>query len=183
MPIDKDLEQALEALARSEGKSTKDLVRELVRERIGRGPEPEPEAKSMVHVGTGDASGARRAERAEAIERHHAEEFPGSPVVRYRRDPYAETPAEAQERWLEEEAELPDGVHGIGGQSAGGIFGDAPVATSIYDPMAMARSEGRVGQMVNVRMLQVLDRMERRLEAAETRELPSGQARKRLRGR
>jgi hypothetical protein len=122
--------------------------------------------------------------RRKAIERHQQREFPGSPVVRYDRDPYGESPAEAQERWYEEEAALLDGVHGLGGQTAGGIFGGSPIATSVYDPEAMARADSRVAQLANVKLLDVLDRIERRLPPADEprRELPST-AHRRLRGR
>lgn len=54
-----------------------------------------------------------------------------------------ESPADAQERWYREEEELVDGVHGWGGQSAGGIFGDGAIATEEYDPMAEQRAERR----------------------------------------
>lgn len=193
MPIDKDLEAALEALSRSEGKSTKELLGELLRDRIADRAGGEPAAErgryggAIVRAGTGDASGAYREERDEALARHAAQEFPGSPVVRYRGDHRGETAEEARERWLEEEAELLDGVHGPGGQSAGGIFGDAPIATSLHDPAAMTRSEGRVSQLANVKLLQVLDRMDRRMERLEgaddeRRALPGGRPR-RLRGR
>lgn len=188
MPIDKDLETALEALSRSEGKSTKELLGEMLRERIAdRAGADKPPERAIVRAGTGDASGAYRERRDEALARHSAQEFPGSPVVRYRGDHRGETAQEAEERWLEEEAELLDGVHGLGGQSAGGIFGDGPIATSLHDPAAMTRSEGRVSQLANVKLVQVLDRLDRRLDRLEggdddRRALPGTRPR-RLRGR
>ena len=165
MPVDKDLLEALEALARSEGKSGTEVLKELisdkVRSKLGREEEPEP--ARLARVDTGDASGARR----KAIERHHAQEFPGSPVVRYQKDPYNETAAEARERWLEEETELDDGVHGLGGQTAGGIFGDGAIATDTYDPMAMSRAERRAETSATARLANILERIEQRMGGGE----------------
>jgi hypothetical protein len=50
-----------------------------------------------------------------------------------------ETPEEAERRWTEQEMDDPDGVF-AGGASAGGIFGDGPIATSSYDPSARLRT-------------------------------------------
>lgn len=85
---------------------------------------------------SGDASAPVR--RTTAITRRSREsiEF-GSPVHGEFDDD--ESPEEARERWLHQEHELPDGVHGLGGQTAGGIFGDGPIATEVYDPGSMAR--------------------------------------------
>src|SRR5258706_5224616 len=107
----------LQELARIEGKTVDEVKRELLRERLLRGKggsaeparpaRPAPPAPLARASGLGDASGAAMARsREEAIQRHHAQEYAGSPVVRYDRDPYNETPEEAQERWYEEEASL-----------------------------------------------------------------------------
>jgi hypothetical protein len=176
MAIDKDLEQALEALARREGKSGSELLGELLG---GRAKEAVAEKAPLARSGPDD----RELGRAEAIERHHANDFPGTPVVRYREDPYGETAEEAKERWLAEEAELIDGVHGLGGQSAGGIFGDAAVATSIYDPGAEHRALSQAGHAGSLRLARVLERIEQRLDAAEpARALPGGKRRQLGRG-
>lgn len=63
------------------------------------------------------------------------------------------TDAEVAERWLEEEADLADGVHGIGGQTAGGIFGDHPIATPVYDPSSIQRGEVRAERRVTIEVL------------------------------
>jgi len=169
MAVDKDLLEALEAIARSEGKSGTEVLKELlgdkVRDKLRQEPAP------LARVSTGDASGARR----DAIERHNAQEFPGSPVVRYKKDPYSETAAEAQERWIEEETELDDGVLGLGGQTAGGIFGDGAIATDKYDPMAMSRAERRAETSATSRLANILERIEQRMGGSEPpRRLPGG---------
>ena len=130
-----DLDQVFEALARAEGRDVNELKAELLRDRL------------QQHSGAADAPSraparplARTGDRA--LARDQRVEFPGTPVVRSRRDD-EETAAEAQERWYEEEQELADGVHGWGGQSAGGIFGDGAIATEEYDPMAEQRAEKR----------------------------------------
>lgn len=180
-----DFDTALEAIARLEGKSVATVKAEMLRSRIGAPPPPveEPRTHVLAKRQMGDASGVDLAQmRSEAVERHNRREAPGSPVVRYEQDPYSETPEQAMERWLEEEAELPDGVHGLGGQTAGGIFGNGPIATSIYDPEAHARGDARVGQMATVKMLGLLDRLTQRLDAADAARgaLPGPAARRRL---
>jgi len=177
MPIDKDLEAALEALGRREGKDGNEVLRDLLGEKVRAAAGAAPPRAALSRTDTGDAS---RPSRAEAIARHHEKEFPGSPVVRYGGDPYNETPEEAQERWLTEEAELDDGVHGLGGQTAGGIFGDGAISTAIYDPGAMGRADARAGQHAVARIMSLADRFERRLEQMERGargELPGGQTR------
>ena len=68
-------------------------------------------------------------------------------------DRYAgESPEEAQERWYASEAELHDGVHGFGGQTAGGIFGDGPIATEVYDPNATHRATARAASHIQTRV-------------------------------
>ncbi len=181
MAQDDDFEQALEALARVEGKTVAELKHEMLRERVMGARQKDP-APAAIVPSTGDASAPLARVRRDAIDRHQRQEYPGSPVVRYGRDPYGETAEEAQERWLEEEAMLPDGVHGLGGQSAGGIFGGGAIATSIYDPEAMGRADSRAGQLVNAKLLQVIERLERRLPPAEDERpsLPRGSERRRL---
>lgn len=182
MSASDDFETAVRALAKMSGKTPDQIKLEMLRAHmIGGGASEEAPATALARApGSGDASGASLARsRADAIEQHNAESFPGSPVVRYKRDPYRETPSEAMERWLEEETELPDGVHGLGGTTAGGIFGEAPISTSIYDPQAMGRAESRAGQAVNIRIARVLDKLEQRLDAAMPKSL-SGRGTKRL---
>lgn len=175
-----DFEDALRAIAKVKGISIAELKKEMLDKAIGLGgSEPAPSRRehstALTRPSFGDASGASRARsREEAIQKHHAQEFPGSPVVRYRDD--HESPEEAQERWYEEEAELPDGVHGLGGSTAGGIFGDAPIATNIYDPGAHSRGDERAGQLANVKVLGLLERLERRMDASDAARgaLPAG---------
>jgi hypothetical protein len=171
-------EQAIKELAEIEGRSVEDVKRELLRAKLGLSSSPPPERTPTAlarRPGSGDASGADLARvRAEAVQRHQSQEFPGSPVVRYRGDHRDESPEEAQERWFQEESELVDGVHGLGGQSAGGIFGGGAIATSIYDPEAEGRADAKTGQMANIKMLGLIERLEARLTASEAaRELPA----------
>lgn len=94
--------------------------------------------------------------------------------------------ADAAEQWLEEEADLIDGVHGFGGQSAGGIFGDAPIATSVYDPQSVQRAEQRATGRMQVKTIELLASMQRQLEEnnAEMRRLRAAEEeRKQLPGR
>lgn len=173
-------EQAIKELAEIEGRSVEDVKRELLRAKLGLSSSPPPDRAPTAlarRPGSGDASGADLARvRAEAVQRHQSQEFPGSPVVRYRGDHRNESPEEAQERWFKEESELVDGVHGLGGQSAGGIFGGSAIATSIYDPEAEGRADAKTGQMANIKMLGLIERLEARLTASEAaRELPAPQ--------
>jgi len=72
----------------------------------------------------------------------HEIDFPHSPMEQrgIRSVDYGdETPEEAEERWIEQEMEDPDGVF-AGGATGGGIFGDAPIATRTYDPGARRRT-------------------------------------------
>jgi hypothetical protein len=190
MSASDDFEQALQALARIKGTTVEALKQQMLEREMGVGsttPTPTRRAeRGIERLDSGDASGASLARvRAEAIERHHAKEFPGSPVVRYRGDHQNETPEEAKERWYEEEADLVDGVHGLGGQSAGGIFGSSPIATSIYDPEAEGRADAKTGQMANIKMLGLIERLEARLTASErpTGILPPGTDPRRRLGR
>lgn len=174
MAFSAEEEKAIRELAEMEGRSVEDVKREMLRAKLGLSGSPAREQVSVSlsrrSPGSGDASGASLARtRTEAVQAHHSQEFSGSPVVRYDGDPYSETPEQAAERWLEEEAELADGVHGIGGQSAGGIFGGGAIATSIYDPEAMGRGDARVGQMASVKMLGLVERLTQRLDESEAR--------------
>lgn len=184
MPPKDDFDTAIEAIARLQGKSVDDVKAEMLRSALGSPAPAPPETRTHVLARRemGDASGSDLSRmRSEAVQRHHSQEAPGSPVVRYERDPYGETAEQAAERWLEEEAELVDGVHGLGGSTAGGIFGSGPIATNVYDPEAHARGDARIGQMANVKLLGVLDRLAARLDASEPARgaLPPG-ARRRL---
>jgi hypothetical protein len=154
----------------------------MLKDRLG-GKREAPQSSALTRSELGDASGAIRRSRSEAIASHNAEEFPGTPVVRHRYDHGNETAEEARERWEEEETELIDGVHGLGGQSAGGIFGDGAISTSVYDPMAHNRADGRLSQQANIRTMRVLERLEGRLDQIEGRRperLGPGDAGKRL---
>ena len=133
-----DLDAAFEALARSEGKTVEELKRELLRDRL-RGAAPAPRVTRAL----------ARSETAITRERRESEEF-GSPVVRSRRDA-GESPEEARERWLAEEADLPDGVHGIGGSTGGGICGGGPIATPTYDPEAHHRGSRHTVSELQIR--------------------------------
>ena len=191
-----EFETALAAIAKMEGKSIDQVKLEMLKDRLGGGSkreEPrvheaafEPRGAALTRSELGDASGAIRRVRSEAIATHNAQEFPGTPVVRHRYDHGNETAEEARERWEEEETELIDGVHGLGGQSAGGIFGDGAVATSMYDPMAHNRADGRLSQQANIRTMRVLERMENRLDQLEGRRVerlgPGGSSKKLTRG-
>jgi hypothetical protein len=173
-------EQAIRELAEIEGRSVEDVKREMLRAKLGLSGAPAQDRTPTAlarRPGSGDASGADLARvRQEAVQRHQSQEFPGSPVVRYRGDHRDESPEEAQERWYEEEAELLDGVHGLGGSTAGGIFGGGPIATNIYDPEAMGRADGRIAQTASIKMLGLVERLEARLTASEAaRELPAPQ--------
>jgi hypothetical protein len=140
------LEEAWEALAEAEGMTVEELQASLLRDRMrshlgARQHETPalPPAPTRALAGHSHPLPARFRQEPPEVE------FPGNavgPVRPGRRDDY-ESAAEAEDRWLREEAALEDGVHGFGGQTAGGIFGDAPIATSVYDPQAMQRSEGR----------------------------------------
>ena len=178
MALSDEEERAIRELAEIEGRSVEDIKREMLRARLGLSGSPPPATQTLVRSpGIGDASGAALARsREEAVQRHHAQEFPGSPVVRYGGHEN-ETPDQAQERWLAEEAELMDGVHGLGGSTAGGIFGDGPIATNIYDPGSMSRGDARVGQMANIKLLGLVERLEARLGPADppAGQLPPGQ--------
>ncbi len=161
-----DFEAALQAIAKVRGISLAELKKEMLEKAMGLGgaePSRAPR-RELARVSSGDASGAALS-RSEALQAHRAQEFPGSPVVRYRDED--ETPEEAQDRWYEEEAELLDGVHGLGGSTAGGIFGDGAIATHIYDPGAMGRGDARIGQQANIKMLGLIERLEQRLNASE----------------
>ena len=181
--MSEDFDTVVNALARMRGVSPDEIKREMLEKAMGLGSSaPPPPARTEQRplarrASTGDASGVSLAQsRAEALERHAAEEFPGSPVVRYRDE--EETPAEARERWLEEEAELRDGVHGMGGSTAGGIFGEGPIATNIYDPASHARGDSRESMQVNAKILGVLDRLTQRLDARDApHELPGASRR------
>ncbi len=175
--MSEDFDTVVNALARMRGVSPDEIKKEMLEKAMGLGastpaPPARPERSLARRAGSGDASGVSLAQsRAEALERHAAEEFPGSPVVRYRDD--EESPAEARERWYDEEAELRDGVHGLGGSTAGGIFGDGPIATNIYDPGSHARGDSRENHQVNAKILGVLDRLVDRLDnGAAPRQLP-----------
>jgi len=136
-----DLDAAFEALARAEGKTVEELKRELLRNRLGGAAPAARPTQALARSGT-----------EMARERREREEF-GSPVVRSRRDT-EESPEDAEERWLAEEADLVDGVHGIGGSTGGGIFGGGPIATPVYDPEAHHRGSRHTASELQIRQTQ-----------------------------
>lgn len=97
-----------------------------------------------------------------------------------------ESPAEAYERWMDQEQEDPEGIYGPGGGSAGGIFGEGPVHMPDYDPAARRRTEAAQGGVAMARLSVVLEKLLDRVEALEgsggERQLGGGRH-KRLRGK
>lgn len=79
-----------------------------------------------------------------------------------------ETVEEARERWTQQEIEDPDGVLGMGGATAGGIFGDGAIATDRYDPAARGRAAPIVGAKTQLATLEVLRELQ--AELRESRE-------------
>jgi hypothetical protein len=79
-----------------------------------------------------------------------------------------ESKREAYTRWLEQEQADPEGIYGPGGATAGGIFGNAPIAMPDYDPSAHRISEHRQGNATNVKLAQVLDRVLERMDRLES---------------
>lgn len=118
-----------------------------------------------------------------SIERRHqdAVQFPTSPQGDGRRpvDYGHETPAEAKERWMRQEMSDPGGIFGMGGQSAGGIFGGGAIPTDSYDPEAMHRGVAVAAQhaqaQASIKQLEVMERMERQLKERERQERPERQ--------
>lgn len=88
-------------------------------------------------------------------------------------DEAEESPAEAKERWYREESELPDGVLSLGGMTGGGIFGEGPVATEGYDPMAHDRGEVRMARAMQLQGQRQLNQLLDRIEKLEAMKLPS----------
>lgn len=165
-----DIDDAIRALARAEGKSAEALREELLRDAV--------KARLGKTVTKRDARQPLDAEFDE-------DAGPVAPRARRRED---ETPEEAKERWYEEEQAHLDGAHGFGGLTAGGIFGDGPVATEVYDPLAHQRAAGRaaaLGQVEQARALAGLTQVVGHL--AERLGLPGlssgAPPRRRLRGR
>jgi hypothetical protein len=160
---------------RSMGKS-EDLIRELAAAEGLTGEEADTLQKIL----------RQRREKREAADRTLARreepgyiDFPSSPVSRSSRaiERYGdETPAEALERWMDDEQADPEGVYGPGGATAGGIFGDGPIAMPDYDPVAHRRTEARAGGVAQVKLVQVLERLMRRLDEAEGRKALPGAA-------
>lgn len=149
-------ETDLVELARLEGKSVDELRRELLRERLLRGKKQEGAEREREREREREDTPLARVRDDVAVRRSA-----GSRVVRET----DESAAEALERWYEEEAVLPDGVHGIGGQTSGGIFGSGPIATSVHDPSALGRADARIAQVATVRILGLIGELERRLGA------------------
>lgn len=140
--MSEDYEEALRALARAENKSVDELRRELEKEAL----------RNRL---------ARR--------RPDPEPSPPRAIERRSRRDEEETPEEARERYYEEEAQLIDGVHGFGGQTAGGIFGEGPIATELYDPMAHHRGTARASAHVNIETTRALGELTRTVAALAER--------------
>jgi len=105
----RELQEALGALARAEGKTEDELLTELLKGRFQGAPAPRTEIVPR---------------QSRAVAR--------SPEER-------QSDAQAMERWLEAE-QAPTGVFGAGGMTAGGIFGEIPVATEGFDAPAYGRA-------------------------------------------
>lgn len=138
----------------------------------------EYESRVAEFIARRDADGGtaieRRAAGGDAMQTSHPSDIPFPISAQDRRVrgtrahiPVDETPAEAEERWTREEMEDPDGVFSMGGSTAGGIFGGGPIATDSYDPAARQRAAPAVAAQVQIKQLEVLERMERRLAVAE----------------
>jgi hypothetical protein len=100
-----------------------------------------------------------------------------------------ETPEQAERRWTAQEIEDPDGIF-AGGSTAGGIFGDAPIATPRYDPQARARTAqlrgAEQGAKVQLLTVEVLTKLAERLGVdmdTVAALLPEHDRRKLLKGR
>lgn len=116
---------------------------------------------------------ARR--RKQELQRSHSESVQQHP----RRVDYGfETPAQAKERWVEQERADPNGLFG-GGATAGGVFGDAPIALDSFDPLAVSREVQLRTQMAGIHtqreMLELLQDMRQELRQGrrERRQLES----------
>ncbi len=94
------------------------------------------ELRAMIQAELGGEPESRAMTRPQGQEI----DFPVSAVSHSMSRYGPETPQQAEERWREQEQRDPDGVYGIGGASAGGIFGDGTVAMGDYDPAARGRT-------------------------------------------
>lgn len=163
-------EEALALIAKLDGKSIEDVKKDLAREALARAvgknaaPEPAPPVPVPQQRALARADTQRLpARRPDADEEESAEE--------------------AERRWIEEETLLPDGVFGLGGQTAGGIFGGGAIATSTYDPESMGRGDQRMGHALQLQTARALDRLTNLLDQAEGRArgaLPATPSRRRL---
>lgn len=169
MSDDDEAKKALIALAKLEGKDPAELMRELLRERVG------------SQLGAKSAALTRRDEPEDDLD------FPGTPESLTTRSA-DESPDEAMERWLQEESVLPGGVHSPEGMEGGGIFGPGPVASQVYDPNAAMRADARQAHANNAQMTVILAAIGERMGlppatdgAVPTRQLPA--ARQALMGR
>ena len=114
----RDLQEALGALARAEGKTEDQLLAELLKGRVAAA---ERTGSELVRRGP-------------------------SPVARVASSVERQSDAEALERWMEAE-QAPTGVFGAGGMTAGGIFGEVPVATEGFDAPGYGRALAELAQM------------------------------------
>jgi hypothetical protein len=97
-----------------------------------------------------------------------------------------ETAAEAQRRWEEQEQHEAFGIYGAGA-IGGGIFGDAPIATSRYEPSAI----GRMASITSTQNLaaeqrrtnQLLEKLLERGAEAGLDQLPAAKIARRLLGK
>lgn len=90
-----------------------------------------------------------------------------------------ESPAEARERWIAQEQRDPEGVYGLGGATAGGIFGGGAIPMADYDPAAHNRTGAAASQQVQIEQLKLMQEMRAELqhERAERKRLESQQHR------
>lgn len=172
---DEILLAAIKAQAEKEGKTPEELALEMLKARKDR------EAGSTALAGPTER-GVERPERHEfkrtAMSSPHL-----SPerIAMYEN----ESAAEARDRWYAEESMIDGGVLSPGGMSAGGIFGGGVIATESYDPESQMRYEQRAGAAVQMKTLEVLERMSKQLKETEeeNRALRAGRDPRRLPGR
>ena len=120
--------------------------------------------------GGGGAALQRRApERSAEMRKFSASAQDYEPMVDYGE----ESAAEAEERWLQQEMNDPDGLF-AGGATSGGVFGDGTIALSNCDPAARSRvmqNQNQVLQMrataETLRLLNEINNSRRELPPAE----------------
>ncbi len=150
-----------------------DDIAEMIAELIAEGHSPREAAKiasSVAKTSPGGTSLARRQADEESLTR--------SPILDRRNsvDYGNETPAQALERWLEQERNDPQGVY-AGGATSGGIFGGDTVTLQDYDPAAFQRTMGAFERaqalQVQAETLKVLKQLKETKEEPAPRRLLS----------